>query len=319
MAVRSPTARRRYARPVPGIELREVALHGQRLAYRMCGDPADGRPVLVLVHGLAGSSATWEDALELLSDRFTVVAPDLPGHGRSTCRPRHDYSLGAHANALRDLLVALGIDRASLIGHSLGGGVGLQFAYQHPERCERLVLVSSGGLGPEVSWLLRALTLPGVELLMPLLCPTFVRDAGNAVGRAIGRLGLRWPGVEHEWRAYTSLADGDRRQPFIRTLRSVIDAGGQVVSAQDRLYLAAHLPTLVVWGGRDRMIPVAHAAVAQASLPSSELVVFERAGHFPHVEEPAAFVHAVTRFVEGSAPATWDDQTWRDLLTAGAA
>jgi pimeloyl-ACP methyl ester carboxylesterase len=304
---------------VSGIELREVVLHGQRMAYRMCGDPADGRPVLLLVHGLAGSSDTWEDALELLGDRFTVVAPDLPGHGGSTSRARHDYSLGAHAGALRDLLVALGIDRASLIGHSLGGGVALQFAYQHPERCERLVLVSSGGLGPEVSWLLRALALPGAELLMPVLFPAFVRDAGNAVGRTIGRLGLRWPRVEHEWRAYASLADGDHRQPFLRTLRSVIDPGGQVVDAHDRLYLAAHLPTLVVWGRRDRMIPVEHAAAAQASLPSSELVVFDGAGHFPHVEQPAAFVDAVTRFVEGSAPATWDDRSWRELLTAGTA
>ena len=99
-----------------------------------------------------------------------MIAPDLLGHGKSD-KPRHDYSLGAHANMLRDLMFALGIERATIVGHSLGGGIGMQLAYQHPMRCERLVLVSSGGLGPEVSWMLRALSLPGVEYLMPLIFP----------------------------------------------------------------------------------------------------------------------------------------------------
>ena len=156
----------------------------------MSGDT--GRPVLLLVHGLGGSSDTWHEVLPGLAQRYTVVAPDLLGHGESD-KPRHDYSLGAHANVLRDLMIAIGVERATVVGQSLGGGVAMQLAYQHPKRCERLVLVSSGGLGPEVSWLLRALSLPGVEYLMPVLFPSFVRDAGNALSRRLRGLGLRAP------------------------------------------------------------------------------------------------------------------------------
>src|SRR3954464_1149309 len=166
------------------VEKREVRLHGHRVAYRMAGDPGDGRPVLLLVPGLAGSSRTWRDVLPKLAEHATVVAPDLPGHGDSD-KPRQDYSVGGYANALRDLLIALGIERATSVGQSLGGGVAMQFAYQHPQRCERLVLVGSGGLGTEVSWILRVLTLPGVEYLMPILFPSFVRDAGNVVSRRL--------------------------------------------------------------------------------------------------------------------------------------
>ena len=138
-------------------ERRVVRLHGHRIVCRIGGgEPRAGRPVLVLIHGIAGSSATWEAVLPALARRYTVVAPDLLGHGESD-KPRHDYSLGAYANMVRDVMIALGIDRATIVGHSFGGGVAMQFAYQHPSRCERLVLESSGGLGPEISWMFRAL------------------------------------------------------------------------------------------------------------------------------------------------------------------
>src|SRR5947209_2875447 len=178
---------------------------------------AADRPVLLFVHGMAGSSATWRTVLPALAEHYTVVAPDLLGHGASD-KPAHDYSLGGHANVLRDVLVALGIERATVVGQSLGGGVAMQLAYQHPERCERLVLVSSGGLGPDVSWMLRALTLPGADYLMPILFPSFVRDAGNALGRTLHRFGLRSPRIEEEWRAYTSLTDPANRLSFVRAL-----------------------------------------------------------------------------------------------------
>ena len=290
-----------------------MQLHGHRLAYRAGGDPSSGSPVL-LVHGLAGSSATWHDVLPVLAQRFPVLAPDLPGHGDSD-KPRQDYSLGAHANALRDLLVATGVERATIVGHSPGGGVAMQFAYQYPERCERLVLVSSGGLGPDVSWLLRALTLPGAELLMPAIFPSFVRDAGNAVGRRLAHLGVRWPRVEQEWQAYASLAETANRRSFLRTLRGVVDPAGQSVHAGDRLYLAAGMPTLIVWGRRDRIIPVSHATTAHESMPGSELVVFDRSGHFPQCEEPRAFSAALTDFLERTEPRAWSAADWQAALS----
>ena len=294
---------------------RDLLIHGHRIAYRQRGDLAEGRPVVLLVHGLAGSSGNWVDVIGRFGDDVTVIAPDLPGHGDSD-RPRQDYSIGAHANALRDVMVALGIERATVVGHSLGGGIAMQFAYQHPNRCERLVLVSSGGLGSDVSWMLRLLSLPGAELLLPVIAPSFVRDAGNSVARTLGRLGVRWPHVEQSWRAFSSLAEVENRQPFLRTLRAVVGASGQFVSAQDRLYLAAHLPVLIVWGERDRMIPVDHGRATHEALPGSELVVFDGCGHFPHNEEPDAFVRAVHDFLDRTTPVEWDEATWRSLLSA---
>ncbi len=152
-----------------------------------------------------------------LGGDYTVIAPDLLGHGRSD-KPQQDYSLGGHATLLRDLMAALGIERATIVGHSLGGGVAMQLAYQHPRHCERLVLVSSGGLGLEVSWIFRALSFPGAEYLMPVLFPSVARTAGNAVGRQLNRLGIRLRFFEQEWQSYVSLTDPANRPAFVRTL-----------------------------------------------------------------------------------------------------
>ncbi len=301
------------------VEKRSVRLHGHEVVYREAGAAAAGspaRPVLLLVHGMAGSSATWKDAMGRLAERYHVIAPDLPGHGESD-KPRQDYSLGAYANCLRDLLIALGVDRATVVGQSLGGGVTMQLAYQHPNVCERLVLVSSGGLGPEVSWLLRVFTLPGVEYLMPALFPSFARDAGNKLSQALAGRGIRWAKMEQEWRAYVSLTQPTNRQSFVRTLRAVVDPAGQSVSAHDKLYLASRLPTLIIWGSHDRIIPVEHATAAHESIPGSRLVIFEGAGHYPHAEEPERFVDTVNDFIDGTEPLALDEAEWRAILTAG--
>ena len=134
----------------------QVELHGHRVIYRVAGS---GPPV-VLIHGMVNSSRHWEAVALRLAESFTVIAPDLIGHGDSAT-PRGDYSLGAHAASIRDLLAVIGVDRATIVGHSLGGGVAMQFFYQFPQRTERMVLVSSGGLGREVSPMLRGAALPG--------------------------------------------------------------------------------------------------------------------------------------------------------------
>ena len=298
---------------MPFAENREIVLHGHRMAFRSVGELTGHRPTVLLIHGLAGDSSCWTDLITRLSSDVDVLAPDLFGHGASD-KPRQDYSLGAHANSLRDLMVALGIDGASIVGHSLGGGIAMQFAYQHPDRCQRLVLVSSGGLGAEVSLMLRLLSLPGAEYVLPVVAPRFIRDAGNGIGRQLGRFGVRWPAVEQSWRAYASLAEPENRRSFVQTLRSVISPSGQIVNANDRLYLAAHLPTLVVWGADDRVLPAAHAAAAHASLPGSEVVILDRSGHFPQNEEPDAFADAFRSFLDRTQPATWDESMWRALL-----
>ena len=294
-----------------------VLLHGHRVSYRTGENGVDHeRPVLLLVHGMAGSSATWRAAMPALAQHYTVVAPDLLGHGTSD-KPRNDYSLAAHANRLRDLMVALGIERATVVGHSLGGGIAMQLAYQYPERCERLVLVSSGGLGPEVSWLLRALTFPGAEYVLPFLFPAWARRIGDAVAQRLRLLGLGTRHFEEEWRSYVALAESDTRDAFVRTLRSVVDLSGQSVSAHDRLYLACRLPTLIIWGRRDHVLPVHHAESAHEAIPGSRLEIFERSGHFPHAAETRLFVAVVRDFVDTTVPMVLDTVEWRALMATG--
>src|SRR5438067_950287 len=251
------------------MEPREVTLHGHRLSYRSGGSG----PVLVLIHGITGSAATWDDVLPWLAERHTVVAPDLFGHGRSA-KPRGDYSLGAYANGIRDLLEVLGIPRATIVGHALGGGIAMQFAYQFPERCERLVLVSSGGLGPDVGLVLRLATLPGSELFLSLTAPA-ARPLIKLAAGAGQLLGIRpAPDADHYARAFAALADPDTRAAFLGTLRGVVGRRGQLVDARDRLYLAEHMSTLIVWGDRDAILPVDHGHAAQKAMPGSRLEVF---------------------------------------------
>ena len=282
------------------VEVRHIEIHGHRVGYRSGGTG----PVLVLIHGMAGSSATWRLVMPALAERFTVIAPDLLGHGNSD-KPRGDYSLGAFASGVRDLLLALGHDRATVVGHSFGGGVAMQFAYQFPERCERLVLVSSGGLGEEVNLLLRLLALPGSEFILPLACNNWVHDLGVNVTGWLAHIGLHAsPHLTEVWDGYGSLADGATRTAFIDTLRSVIDVTGQRVSAADRLYLAAETPTLIIWGDHDHIIPVDQGYATHAAIPASRLEIFEGSGHFPHCERPDRFSDVVSDFLQTTSAST---------------
>jgi pimeloyl-ACP methyl ester carboxylesterase len=276
----------------------EILLHGHRVSYRTAGRG----PLVVLIHGITGNSQQWDEVMPLLAERYSVVAPDLLGHGRSA-KPRGDYSLGAYAVGIRDLLIALGHRRATVVGHSLGGGIAMQFSYEYPVFCERLVLVSSGGLGRRVHPLLQAATLPGAEVVLPLITSPPVIAAASAVAKRLGRLGLQLgPDLAEMGRGYASLADTGARQAFLHSLRAVIEPGGQRVSARDRLYLAEMVPSLVVWGGADPLIPVEHAAIAQREMPGSRLEIFEDAGHFPFLEEPERFAEVLGRFLDSTEP-----------------
>ena len=276
-----------------------ITIDGDRVVYRAAGKG----PLLLLVHGMAGSAMTWRHVMPALAERFCVLAPDLLGQGQSD-KPRGDYSLGMHANTLRDLMDSLGYERATVIGQSLGGGVAMQFAYQFPERCERLVLVDSGGLGREVTRYLRMLTLPGFESVFPLFCGPSLRDAGNRVATWLGRLGVRsTPARQEVWHSYASLADVESRRAFFRSLRDVVDVSGQAVSALSRLHHAAKLPTLIVWGARDPFIPVSHAVAAHQAIPGSRLEIFEGVGHYPHCEAPQRFVEVLVDFISSTEPA----------------
>ena len=286
----------------------ERLIHGNLVRFATAG--TDG-PVLLLIHGIASRAEQWREVMAALGDHYRVIAPDLLGHGLSA-KPRGDYSLGAHACGLRDLMAALGHDRVTVIGHSLGGGIALQFAYTFPERVERLALVDAGGLGPEVSPFLRAATLPGSELVLPLITASWVRRAGATVDRlARGRVPA---GTRAALEGFASLADRETRAAFIHTARSVMDVRGQRVDARDRLYLAQDLPLLVVWGERDPIIPVAHGRALAATVPGSRLEVFARSGHFPQLTEPGRLAGVITDWIGTTEPAVLDTETLRHRL-----
>lgn len=292
------------------MELKTTLIHGHRVGYYQAGRG----PVLLLLHGIGGSALTWKRVIRDLARRYTVVAPDLLGHGASE-RLRGDYSLGAHASTVRDLLVKLGHDRVTVCGHSLGGGVAMVFSYQFPERCERLILVDSGGLGPEVSPLLRLMSLPGSEYIVPLGTWPGLARAAAAVGSGLGRLGFRLSPVADEiWQAYYTLGSADARRAFLATLRAVVDFHGQKVSAVDRLYLASQVPVMIVWGSEDRIIPVEHARAAHRSMPGSRLEILKGVGHFPHAEDPDGFVDLLEDFMRSTKASHLTPATWRRLL-----
>ena len=284
---------------------RTVDVHGHPINFIEAGSG----PVLLLIHGMAGTCANWEAVIEPLAINHTVIAPDFPGHGASA-PGGGDYSLGSLASGLRDLLLTLGHDRATLVGHSLGGGVALQFTYQFPEMVERLALVSSGGLGPDVSPILRAAALPGAELFISATAGVGSR-VGSVLGRGLGLVGLR-PNTDlaEVTRGYATLTDPARRKAFVATLRSVVGTQGQRVAALDKLYLAETLPLLIVWGEKDPIIPVAHAHEAHAQLPSSRLEIFEDTGHVPQLERPGRFIATLERFIAETEPAEFDRDEW---------
>jgi pimeloyl-ACP methyl ester carboxylesterase len=299
------------ATPLRDLEPRREAtqLHGRRISYLTAGEG----PVLLLIHGIASDSEAWRAALPLLARGATVIAPDLPGHGASGKAPG-DYSLGSLASMLRDLLVKLGHERATLVGHSLGGGVAMQFAYMFPERTERLALVASGGLGRSVSPLLRAATLPGSELAIGLTIGP-ITALGRAGVAALRRVGLRVaPDLGEVGRGFATLADAEGRAAFLDTLRSVVNFRGQRIDASDRLYLAVGMPTLLLWGERDGIIPMGHGQRASEQMPGSRLVTFPDSGHFPQIDDPHRFAAAVRAFLDETEASAMTAETWSLLL-----
>jgi pimeloyl-ACP methyl ester carboxylesterase len=311
--MRTSAAIRAVQRPVTTASRRHfLTLHGQRLAYLEAGQG----PPLLLIHGIAEAAWAWEVIIPALARKHRVIAPDLLGHGRSA-KPRGDYSLGNQATLMRDLMISLDIDHATLVGHSLGGGITMQFAYQYPERCERMVLVASGGLGQDVTFVLRSLGLPGADLVAPLFLSNTTRGVMLGAARWLGRRGVKAsPGQKAMWRSYAGLTEPATRAAFIATVRAVVDQRGQRVSALERLYLAQSMPTLLLWGEKDRIIPVSHARSAHEEMPGSRLEVINDAGHFVQLEKPQRVAELILDFLATTRPARITAADMRDVMRA---
>ena len=296
-------------------EVQYLTLHGHRRAFVKVGQG----PVLLLLHGLGCDHTTWEPVIDALAKRYTVIAPDLLGHGRSA-KPRADYSVGGYANAMRDLITVLGIDKVTVVGHSFGGGIAMQFAYQFPERTERLILVASGGLGPEVSPAIRAITTPGFHQVMGLLTLPGVRHVGMAGLRALSGAPLKHArDLDEVANIYDSFKDPYARHAIQHVVRAVVDWRGQIVTMADRAYLTEAMPMCVVWGRDDRVIPVRHADNVGELAPLARVEVIPNAGHFPHKDHPHRFAKIVHEFIRTTQPATYSRARFRALLKSGQA
>jgi pimeloyl-ACP methyl ester carboxylesterase len=312
------TERTRNLRPVrevtsPSLEFRTI--HGYKRAFRIAGSG----PAILLIHGIGDNSTTWTGIHAKLAQRFTVVAPDLLGHGKSD-KPRADYSAAAYANGMRDLLSVLDIERVTIIGHSLGGGVAMQFAYQFPHLVDRLILVGAGGVTKDVNIALRFASLPlGSEALallrLPLVLPA-LQVMGRLAGLMLGStaVGRDLPNI---LRILDDLPEPTASAAFTRTLRAVVDWRGQIVTMLDRCYLTEAIPVQIIWGSEDVVVPVRHAHMAHAAMPGSQLEIFENSGHFPFHDDPARFLDLVHRFIDSTLPPEYDQAALRELLRSG--
>ncbi|MEQ6902057.1 alpha/beta fold hydrolase [Nocardioides sp. YIM 152588] len=293
-----------------------VTIHGKRRAYVKEGEG----PVVLLLHGLACDHRTWEPVIDALAEKYTVIAPDLLGHGLSD-KPRADYTLGGYANGMRDLLTVLGYDKATVVGHSFGGGVAMQFGYQFPERTERVMLVATGGLGPQVTPFIRLIQAPGWETAMCLLTLPGLRHVETAGLRALGAVGGPLRPLTRDLPEIAAIIDSwqDRgtRYAIRHLVRAVIDWRGQVVTMADRAYLTEAMPMAVVWGREDQVIPVSHASNAAEIAPGARVEVIDDAGHFPHKSDPERFVRLLDDFISTTEPARYNRARWRRLLLAG--
>jgi pimeloyl-ACP methyl ester carboxylesterase len=296
----APLLDRGRQQEIPGLERREAILHGRRLVYRTAGQ---GDPV-VLIHGLLDSSRTWRKVAPVLAVGRRVIVPDLFGHGESDGPADADYSLGGHVGALRDLLDELGIERATIVGHSLGGGVALAFTYLCPERVERLALLSSGGLGRELSPVLRAATVPGAG---PILRTAGARPPVLLL-RGVAAL-LQRTGARRAARAVVDVAhlleglgDAGSRGAFLKTARSVIDGHGQKATAIAYFDVFRAIDLLVLHGSRDRVIPAAHAERVRELHPRAEVVLLDGVGHSPQLAQAGYVAERIAAFMARPRP-----------------
>jgi pimeloyl-ACP methyl ester carboxylesterase len=289
-----------------------LELHGHEVIYRTAGS---GPPV-VIVHGMVNSSKHWREVALKLAETHTVIVPDLIGHG-DTAAVRGDYSIGAHAAVIRDLLSAIGVESATFVGHSLGGGIAMQFFYQFPSKVERLALVSSGGLGQDVSPMLRGAALPGAAGLVWAASHPGVLGALDGAGAVLGKAGWRKAVyLKAVTRALRPLQDPGARQAFLQSLRSVIDIHGQKVSAVDRLYLLGPVETLIVWGERDRTIPIQHGIDAHQLIPHSRMETLPRTAHFPNLENPERLADVLGRWLADTKPYRLSEEEWSELISS---
>jgi pimeloyl-ACP methyl ester carboxylesterase len=281
-------------KPRPGLEAvypgEYLVVEGLRLRMRDSG-PREA-PVVILLHGFGASLETWEPWAQALSADYRVIRIDLPGFGLTGPDPTGDYSDARAIRVLIGLMDQLGIDRASLVGNSLGGRIAWNFAAQHPERLTRLVLVSPDGFASPGFEYDRAPKMPLVMQVLPYVAPRGLLKANLAAG--YGRPETLSEATLTRYRDML-LAPGVRRAILARMAQVILKEPGPTLSRITK-------PTLLLWGERDGMIPISNAADYQRYLPDATLVRLPGLGHLPFEEDPAGSLPPVERFLADEAP-----------------
>jgi pimeloyl-ACP methyl ester carboxylesterase len=256
-------------------------------------DIGKGPGTIILLHGIGASKETWAANLDSLADGSRVIAIDMIGSG-GTDKPRVRYSYERFAEFLRDFMVTLGIARATVVGHSLGGGIALRFAALYPAMIDRLILVAPGGisrgLGP-----VRFLTLPLVGRLLMLAGP---RSPKEMLQGTVFDTGIDFDQPVMRMMELSRLPGST--SAFLATLRRVASIRGQrsgILREIASTLGSFQCRTLVVWGRQDHVVPYAGARIAIASIPHAELWSLDQCGHCPMFEHPDAFNHRVKEFL----------------------
>lgn len=306
--------------PATGLSRHVVTASGHQMSYVTGGSG----PPMVLLHGLGANSFTWRYVLPTLMQHYTIFAPDMFGCGDSD-KANVDFSLHAMAGYVNGFMEAVGLDRAIFVGHSLGGGLTMQYCHEYPGHAERIVLVSSGGLGTDLHWLLRISTLPGANGIIGAMADP--RTRLPQLSRTMEQRRLHRLDQEFDPDTQTMLdrfQSYETRQAFLSMLRHVGGLKGQRLSA------LAHLgeltvPVLLIWGARDSTIPVSHGRHALSFIPFAHLEVLPNCYHRPQIEAPRRFNELILDFLraetwppehadEPGMDATWDGASSGDAI-----
>jgi pimeloyl-ACP methyl ester carboxylesterase len=257
------------------IETKTTKIDGREVLYYTAGQ---GEP-LVVIHGGGGDARTWLANMEVLAEKYTVFAPDLPGYGGSA--PLEGaYYIPELTRFVKKFAECLGLEKFYLMGHSLGGGVALNFAISYPGKVRKLVLVSSLCLGSEIALWLRVLSLPGL-----------IKALGSVFSAFMA--GIKWIARQLNPARYIMALS-----PSAMTVGGRISTFHQQTLSLEKRLPEVKMPTLVVWGSRDPVVPVMQAYRAALAIPNCMVKVFEKRGHNVHRDELKEFSCILTQFLD---------------------
>ena len=267
----------------------QIAIGGVQLHYSDEGNRLDSTPLL-LIHGTSSSLRTWDGVTAQLKNQYRIIRFDLPGFGLTGPNPNHDYSTRYYNEVIDSLLRALQISRVIIVGNSLGGAIATQYAIYQPAKVRGLVLVDAAGLPPAKKTTgaigFKLAQMPVINQLLTKITPRVLvkkslEDAYGDIGKVTDSLTAQY---------FDMLTREGNRKALVDRMRQ----GWQVTDGNFLTKVEA--PTLIVWGSKDRLIPVENAALFQQKIKNSQVHIWDNLGHVPMEEDPVAFSDIVLKW-----------------------